>query len=251
MRLQLFVIILLFALVGCNKNLEQEVLVLPAVHGAHEVNPHYTYGDLMQIVKDFDPDIIGVELRPEDLQLHSDSLDLFYPLEMIMVRDSFPQKVKGIDFYSHGTRDLVVSRKMFSDTTSELYHLKKLSQDMVLDSVLVKKFEQAGIPEIHAEQRRMALEYSAEEFLKGQYDSITRIQYRLEDSLFGNSRYKAYAVFNTQRDLQITRNALKLLKDNPEKKVLIIVGANHRARLMDSLEHKKVKLIKDLVTIKG
>ncbi len=251
MKSQPIIIILLFLFTACNSQQEQEVLVLPSIHGAHETNPNYSYEDLMQIVKTYDPDIIGVEIRPEDFQMPSDSLDLFYPLEMIMVRDSFPGKVYGIDFYSDGTRDVVVNREMFSDSASEMYHLKKLSQDMSLDSVLVDAFKEAGIPKIHEEQRRMAFSYSAEEFLKGEYDSITARQYRLEDSLLKNGKYAAYPVFNNQRDLQITKNAIKLIKQNPQKKVLILVGANHRNRLVDSLQNKNLKLVSDLSFIKS
>ena len=246
MRYRHLILLLITLLLACKKEQEQEVLVLPTIHGAHEMNPHYSYDDLMQLVRTYDPDVIGVEIRPEDFHLPSDSLDLFYPLEMIMVRDSFPGKVYGIDYYSEGTKDLVVSREMFQDTTSELYHLKRLSQDMTLDSVLVSRFEEAGIPEIHEEQRRMAQNYSAEEFLNGKYDSITGIQYRLEDSLFKNSKYEVYAIFNNMRDLQITKNALKLVEEHPQKRVLILVGANHRNRLVDSLENQKIKLVNDL-----
>lgn len=246
MRYSHLILLLITLLLSCKKEQEQEVLVLPTVHSAHEVNKNYSYRDLMHIVREYGPDVIGVEIRPEDLHIQTDSLDLFYPLEMIMVRDSFPEKVEGIDYYSEGTRTVVVSREMFSDTASELYHLKRLSQDLSLDSVLVERFKKAGIPEIHKEQQRMALNYSAKEFLKGEYDSITAIQYRLEDSLLENTRYEAYTLFNNQRDLQITQNALRLVEKNPGKKVLILVGANHRNRLVDSLNKRGVKLIEDL-----
>ena len=163
-----------------------------------------------------------------------------------MVRDSFPGKVRGIDYYNEETRNITVSRKMFSDTVSEMYRIKRLTQDMRLDSTFVASYEKTKIPKIQKEQRRMALNYSAEEFLKGEYDSITGLQYRIEDSLFGNSPYAAYPVFNNRRDLQITLNALQLVEENPGKKILLLVGANHRNRLVDSLENRQVDLIKDL-----
>ena len=246
MRILTLIFMLLLLASACTKEQKQEVLVLPVIHGAHEVNPNYTYDDLLQIVDAYDPEIIGVEIRPEDFQMQSDSLDLFYPLEMIMIRDSFPGKVHGIDYYSEDTRNIRVSREMFSDTVSEMYMMKRLSQDMKLDSSFVAQYQQTRIPMIQEEQRRMAMNYSAEEFLKGEYDSITGLQYQIEDSLFKNSIYAAYPVFNNHRDLQITQNALRLIEDNPEKKILILVGANHRNRLVDSLMNKNVELVRDL-----
>ena len=241
-----FLLLLTGINLSCIRDQETQVLVLPTIHGAHEVNENYTYDDLLQLVKSYEPDVIGVEIRPEDFKLSTDSLDLFYPLEMIMVRDSFPGKVSGIDYYNEETRNITVSRKMFSDTVSEMYSIKRLTQDMRLDSAFVTSYEKTKIPEIQEEQRRMALNYSAEEFLKGEYDSITGLQYRIEDSLFGNSAYAAYPVFNNRRDLQITLNALQLVEENPGKKILLLVGANHRNRLVDSLENRQVDLIKDL-----
>lgn len=226
-----------------------EVLVIPSLHGAHEINENYTYGDLMKTVKAFSPDVIGIEIRPIDMDLNSDSLDVYYPIEMIMVRDTFPGKVMGIDFYSESTKNVPVSRKIFTDTTTELGKLKNLIGAMQTDSLIIKRDADAGIPEIQEAQKRIASTYSLESFLKGEYDSLTRKQYQLEDRIYKDTPYEPYSKFNSTRDLQITKNALELVRKNPSKKVLIIVGANHRNRLVDSLKTKKsteVKLIQDL-----
>lgn len=241
---RLILVLLFFA--SCNDDQRAQVLVLPTIHGAHEMNKNYSYDDLLQIVKAYNPDIIGVEIRPEDLGMSSDSLDLFYPLEMIMVKDSFPGEVRGIDYYSEVTRNIKVSREMFTDTTSEMYRIKKLTQDMRLDSAFVAAYNMTHLPEIMEEQRRIALNYSAEEFLKGEYDSITGRQYHIEDSLFKNSPYASYPIFNNQRDLQITLNALEIVNGHAGEKVLLLVGANHRNRLIDSLEKSDVDLVQDL-----
>ncbi|MFD1079627.1 hypothetical protein, partial [Longispora fulva] len=219
------------------------------LHGAHEMNPNYTYDDLMEIVKAYQADVIGVEIRQEDMALDNDTLDKFYPLEFIQIRDSFPGKVAGIDFYSPDTRDETVNIAMFRDTVYKPAKIKYLGQLMKTDSVLVQQYEKAGIPEIQQEQMRIALNYSAEEFLKGEYDSLTRQQYLLEDSLFENSKYAEYSEFNKNRDSSITENALDLIQNNPSKKVLILVGANHRNRIMQTLEAQKrenIELITDL-----
>lgn len=237
---------LLLLLVSCEEDEQTQVLVLPTIHGAHERNVSYSYDHLMQMIREYDPDLIGVEIRPEDFDMPTDSLDLFYPLEMIMVRDSFPGKVTGIDYYSEATRNIRVSREMFGDTLSEMYRIKRMTADMRLDSAFVAQYEKTRLPVIQEEQRRMALNYSAEEFLKGEYDSITGLQYQIEDSLFKDSPYSEYPKFNNRRDLQITLNILELVEENPGAKILIMVGANHRNRVMDSLENRDVKIVKDL-----
>lgn len=239
-------LILLLLIISCKEEDNTQVLVIPTIHGAHEVNKNYTYEDLLEIAKAYDPHVVGVEIRPEDISMGSDSLDIFYPLEMIMVRDSFPGKVSGIDYYSEDARNVKVSRQMFLDTTSETFRMKRLAQQMGKDTALLAQYQKTDIPQILEEQRKIALSYSAEDFLKGEYDSITGRQYQIEDSLFANTPYAAYTVFNNRRDAQITRNALQLVEQNAGKRVLILVGANHRNRLIDSLRKKDVVVVEDL-----
>lgn len=237
------ILLVVMSMLACNT---PEVLVLPTLHGAHELNDNYTYDDLMQIAKAFDPDVIGVEIRPVDMEMNSDSLDKFYPIEMINIRDSFPGKVTGIDFYSESSEQIPVHREMFTDTASEMGKLKKLQNDMKKDPVLMSRFESSGLPEIYEAQKKMALNSSANDFLKGEYDSLSGRQYSIEDRLYKNTFYEDYSRFNNNRDLQITQNALELIRRNSSKKILILVGANHRNRLMDSLQNKKIKIISDL-----
>ena len=243
----------LVLMTACNSDEPTEVLVLPTLHGAHEMNMNYTYDDLMATVKAYDADVIGLEIRPVDMQLDSDSLDVFYPIEMIRVRDSFPDKTSGIDFYSQQVENETVNRQMFIDSTTEMGRIKRLQREMGTDSLLISRYEAFGIPEIQKNQQRIALNYSAEEMINGEYDSLTGRQYELEDSLFKNSSYEAYSSFNNERDLQITKNALELVKKNPGKKVLLLVGANHRNRLMDSLKVRngELKLVENLNFMKA
>lgn len=253
MNKTLFLLLYIF-LLACNSPQPTEVLVLPTLHGAHEVNPNYTYADLQKLVKAYNPDIIGVEIRPIDITKESDSLDVFYPIEMIRVRDSFPGKVTGIDYYNDETENEPVSKKIFTDSTTQMGKMKMLINNMQKDTVFVAEYEAAGISAILEEQKRIALNYSAAEFLKGEYDSLTGRQYRLEDSLYKNTPYESYTVFNNNRDYHITKNALDLIAKNPSKRVLILVGANHRNRLVDSLKNYdsgKIKLVTDLGFLEG
>jgi len=246
MKINTVILISSLFLLSCNNEAPTQVLVLPTLHGAHETNPNYSYENLMQHIRKYNPDVMGVEIRPVDMDLNSDSLDVFYPIEMIMVRDSFPGKVSGIDSYTQTTDNVRVHQGLFTGD-SEIGQLKELLQAMQTDSLLLKNYEKAGIPKILEEQRRMALNYSASEFLQGEYDRVTRIQYRLEDSLYKGTPYEAYSVFNNRRDLAITENALQLVEENRGKRLLFMVGANHRARLMDSLAKRpQVELINEL-----
>ena len=243
-------VILGFVLVSaCNTEVPTEVLVLPALHQAHEMNENYSYDDLMEIIKAYNPDVIGVEIRPEDMQRHSEVLRVYYPEEMVQVRDTYKDKAFGIDFYSEDTRGEHVESAMFQDTTREIGRAKKIAREMKLDSMIVVKHRELGLADVLKEQRRIALTYSAEEFLNGEYDSLVELQFEIEDKMLKGTPYEEYNAFNNRRDQRISQNALKLIEENPDKRILILVGASHRNRLMDFLEQEdqeKVKVIRSL-----
>src|SRR5690606_21396273 len=97
-KLLLFLCILLAA---CSDDLPTgEGMVLPGLHQYQESNPNYSVEELFAQIRRFRPDYIGVEIRPVDMSRETSELMEFYPDEMVRVRDSFPEIVTGIDFYS-------------------------------------------------------------------------------------------------------------------------------------------------------
>lgn len=244
--------ILLFSLslvsfLACHREQSTEVLVLPSIHGAHKANPNYSYKDLFRVVREYDPAVIGIEIRPEDMKENREYLDNYYPEEMIRLIDSFPQKTRGIDSYGKELEGKRLSADLRADTTSEIGRFFLLQKRMNQDSVLVQKEKDLKIPEMQEEQMRIALNYSPQQMINGEYDSITGHFYHVLDSLLRKSSYGEYVDFNSGRDLKITRNALDLIDANKGKRILIVIGANHRNRLMDSLASKKnINLVKNL-----
>ena len=237
----------LVLLIGCNRKENTEVLVLPSIHGAHKSNPNYNYKDLFEVVRKYDPSVIGIEIRPEDMKENREYLDPYYPEEMMMLIDSFPQKTRGIDSYGAELEGKLLSKDLRADTTSQIGRFFLLQKRMNQDSVLIQKEEELGIPAMQKEQMRIALNYSPQQMINGEYDSITGHYYHVLDSLLQKSSYEDYVKFNSGRDLKITENALGLIEANEGKKVMIVIGANHRKRLMDSLATRKgIKVVENL-----
>ncbi|HET8753194.1 MAG TPA: hypothetical protein VFM59_02455, partial [Salinimicrobium sp.] len=202
--------------------------------------------DLFQIIEIYQPDLIGIEIRPEDIHENDKYLKNFYPLEMRMVRDSFPNRVRGLDFYGNELKGELIPVDVFKNEDTEIGQYVALSQKMSSNSSIIEKKKISGLPEILKEQQKMALQDSAEEFMNGRYDSITRIYYNRLAKLLQNTAYEAVADFDRRRDIEITKNTLSLIEKHPGKKILILVGANHRGRIVDSLENKNVKMITSL-----
>lgn len=232
---------------ACNSTKETDVLVLSAIHSNHELNKNYSYDDLFATITKYDPEVIGIEIRPEDMEQGNKYLDPFYPAEMMMVKDSFPAKVVGLDFYREQTRGKLLAVDMFKDSAHEMGRIVDLQRKMSADSDLIKRQEEIGLPALQNEQLRMANNYSAAEMISGEYDSITSRYYVLLDSVLTGTAYEDWERFNTNRDVQIRKNALEIVANNKGKKILILVGANHRYRLVDSLRTRgSVRVVEKL-----
>lgn len=46
---------------------DTKVMVLGTLHGAHRNNEFYNYNHIFSIIENFNPEVIGVEIREEDL----------------------------------------------------------------------------------------------------------------------------------------------------------------------------------------
>ena len=76
-----------------------EVLILPTIHAGHKKNINYNFEHVRRIIQNFQPDIIALEIRPEDMNRDTTYLIPLYNPEMIMFKNEFPEAVKaGIDF---------------------------------------------------------------------------------------------------------------------------------------------------------
>ncbi len=65
------------------------------------------------------------------------------------------------------------------------------------------------------------------------------------DKMIGEleNRYpEFYKVLIADRNKVMAANLMKILEDNPDKKVLAVIGAGHRKGMMDILKHNKVEL---------
>lgn len=229
-------------LLSCGKKDPASVLILPTIQESHKINRNYDYKDLFEVISEFDPEVIGVEIRPEDLSESKEYLNLFYPDEMIMVRDSFPGKTVGIDFYGKSFEGKLLPAEVFKDSTNELGRFVLLEQRMNKDTLVQRKKKELGMPEILKEQRRIARQYSPQQLMNGEYDSLTKRYYSLLENFLNTAEYKEYISFNNLRNERITEKALDLIKDNPGKRILLVIGANHRPTIVEAVNGlKRVK----------
>ena len=245
--------IILLVLIGCKTseklvaaNAEPvQIQVLATLHKFHLTNPNYSYEKVTQLIKKFDPDIIAVEIRLEDLQEDSTYLAQFYPLEMRQVLKDFPrEKVRGLDWYGNEAAGKTMAPGVFKNEQTELGKIKKLERELNQDSVLAPKL--MSVAALGKKQAALAKVSSPAKLNNGEYDKITDAFYQNLEAATHGTRYQTYTDFNRLRDQIITENIVELVKENPGKRIIILVGANHRSRavkVLQQLPSDKVKLV--------
>lgn len=173
-KITIILAIFLFPFIYLNAQTDKtEVFVIITIHKAHNVNPNYTYDSLFTFIKKYNPYVIGVEIRPEDIDSSLDYLKANYPYEMYVSVTQFPsQKVLGIDWLGEN----LAGKPIPHDYWKEKSHIKKLQQKLRTDSVMQQKLSIIDL--INEEKKNITLNASLRELNDGRYDLINSIYYR-------------------------------------------------------------------------
>ncbi|MDP1795824.1 MAG: hypothetical protein Q8K53_00775, partial [Daejeonella sp.] len=84
MKIKIFLafVLMLSQLMSESFAQKTELLILPTIHGGHKKNVNYNFEHVRQIIQNFKPDIIALEIRPEDMNRDTTYLKAFFNPEM-------------------------------------------------------------------------------------------------------------------------------------------------------------------------
>jgi len=200
-----------------------EVIICSTIHGAHRINPNYSYDTLFTFVEKYNPSIIGIEIRKEDIDSSIIYLKNNYPFEMYECIKKYPnKKVLGFDWLGSD----VVGKAIPKNYWEEISNIKKTQQKLNQDSTIHKKLTILKI--IEEEKNKLALNASISEINDGRYDIINFIYYKQLAKLLQNTEYVTLSDFYQQRNEQIALNIIEIIKSNIGKKMIFLIGADHR-----------------------
>ncbi|WP_296720677.1 hypothetical protein [Erythrobacter sp.] len=208
------------------------VMVIATLHSAHADNPRYSYDDLYTIVRAFAPDAVGVEIRDEDMHRDANYLAANYPLEMRELARDYGSGATGLDWLGHDLE----GRAIPVDYWREQSEIKRLQRDL-------SKRPDLRSPQVEAAQRQqqqIIQSATAASLNDGRYDKATREYYHALSVELRDTPLAPLSAFYAERDRQIARNASRVIKSlldrkSPETRVVFVVGADHRAFLIDAL----------------
>ena len=117
-----------------------QIFVCSTIHQSHKENPNYTYDDLFKFISSYNPDIIAVEIRPEDIDSSQTYLSQNYPWEMYEVKNRFKnKKILGFDWLGNELEGKSIPPNYWR----EISNLKKLERQLNKDTTFLSTLSKA------------------------------------------------------------------------------------------------------------
>lgn len=225
------IILSLFSLLVWGQNKKTEVILCSTIHKAHTKNPNYSYNDLFSYIKKFNPDVIGVEIRENDIDSSTTYLQDLYPFEMYEATHRFKtKKIVGFDWLGDELEGKAVPKNYWAETSS----IKKIQKKLNSDSITSKKLEPLNF--ISQKKNDLALTASRKELNNGIYDALNEVYYQQMEYFLKDTDYQDLAVFYKKRDEKIATNIIAVIAANPGKKIIFIMGADHRSYSLNRIK---------------
>lgn len=204
-----------------------QVLVIASMHRLHATDPNFSFDRLYALVADFKPDVVGVELRPEDVRGADAYLEKSYPPEMIELRNRYSDRVVGFDWlgpeiagklipddwWAHGSKVKAIERAMDADPKMSDAESQRISD---AQAALLKTASPASLAD-------------------GRYYRLVRQERAWLARHTAKTPYELWVRFNDAREHHIDRNLAKIVRDNPGRRIVFVMGGDHHGFAVDSL----------------
>jgi hypothetical protein len=202
-------------------------MVIASMHGAHRNSDSYTYEDLYERLRAFNPTAIGVEIRAEDLGRPAPYLTSYYPQEMIEIARRYASIAHGMDWLGPAIEGRPIPAGYF-----EQLELKRLERELATD----EEFANPELDSLESQKSDLLTDATAASLNDGRYDALNRAYYRQLKEQLHRTRYQPIVDFYSARDLKIANNVLSLINANLGGRVAIVVGADHRSAVVDAID---------------
>ncbi|HEX2921396.1 MAG TPA: tetratricopeptide repeat protein [Bacteroidales bacterium] len=236
------VLFLLFYIstISCN-NTESgkiEVLTLGTIHSQH-IKSHYGYNDVIDALATFNPDLICVEIRPEDFRKE------YYLVEMMLATtygDVHNIPVVPIDYWDANNNNRLIRDSL--GKIDKYIRLLRIADSLETNNVLLKNFKN----KFEANGDNIYRNYDLGiDFWNGkEYNDYVRESYKISISIFGDSPFNLNYI---SRNSKMLTNIKLGIKKYNAKKVIVLTGAEHKSIFDDSLKMDKSILVTSLTDI--
>jgi tetratricopeptide (TPR) repeat protein len=193
-------------------------LVVGTIHQRHAANANYTYADVVHLLSTFDPDLICVEIRPQDFR------KVPYLKEMMLATVwglSHGRAVAPIDWWDdtqnvREVRDTLAKQPEYIEKGKE-------EKDLYSRSPIVLGYEKKYGPSDKENAWSKNLGYS---FWNGRdYNQFYAEIYRISMKVYGDSPFNLYYQTRNTHMMELIRKAIE---DHHSRKVMVLTGSEHK-----------------------
>ena len=195
-----------------------QALVLGTIHQRHQFDPNYSYSDVLHILATYDPDLVCVEIRPQDFRREP------YLREMMLATVwglSRGKKVAPIDWWKDKPNDRQVREEL---TKQPAYvEMEKQLQLLRSQSAIIAGFEKVYGPLEKEEQWGAQQGYR---FWNGKdYNDLCAEEYRLSMQVYGDSPINLHYLTRNNHMMDLIWGAIR---ENSSHRVIVLTGSEHK-----------------------
>lgn len=202
------------------------VYILGTIHATHESNPYYGFQHILEEVKKFNPDILCLEIRAQDMKEENSYLREYYPPEMVLLKEKYENQIPVLGFDWRG-KD--IENKRIGEKISDNNDIFKLMQKDEYVYKLIMKRKALMNPFFNS----CTLESCQSEYMIYN-DMIKPVENQLDDYLCEHG-YHELVNYNNDRDIKINKNLEILISKNDKKRIMIVTGISHKAKIEEYL----------------
>ncbi|MGA2552794.1 MAG: hypothetical protein ABSF50_21850 [Burkholderiaceae bacterium] len=213
------------------------LFLIGTLYDVHRENPAFALDALQHVLEEWEPDIVGVEVRPEDLTLPESDLKKFYSEEMVWAAVRYRDRVaRAIDWRGdegagkpslellEGGEGKAIARQ--ADLEARLQH------DHAMQGAL-------DLPRKWQVHKEAAKRTQSGEKLNGEdYDRFARAYRQAFAKAVSGTDYAWLAEFQTERIQRQVAAIAELVRASPGLRLAALVGLDHRGSVAQALRQE-------------
>lgn len=216
----------------CLQAAAQDIYLIPTLHRLHQSNTAYDYDSVRSLIRRIDPDILAVEIRPEDIAEDTGYLKQHYPFEMWMARYWFPEKIiAGFDWLGSDIEGLKIPENYWQEVSA----IKKLQKAFGNDSLYRHAADECAV--FTNERLELLKTLSLPALLQSKDAALTNQYYDCLLATLKETPYAGIPLFFELRNQRILSNLEAICRRFPGKKIVVLTGDDHYAFLKDRIAH--------------
>jgi len=208
------------------------ILAIASLHKLHIDHSYFDYERLFQIIDRFQPDYVGMEIRPEDIGTDEDYLRHNYPFEMIELSKRYGNgQCFGFDWLGED----IAGQPIPVNYWKEISVQKKLERSIAEDP----EFQETPLLDSFIDQQMDIIKNATPvSLIDGRYGAVTKQYYQAMNDLLHSTKYEPLSQFREKRDQEIGQHMVNFIREHPGSRIALVMGANHHVFALETLSRE-------------